>query len=67
MVKNQFGVNIKRFRSDIAKDYFNQVLIPYFQKEGIVHESLLHKFNCTCCSYCASARSISQRIVFVKN
>jgi hypothetical protein len=30
MVKNQFGVNIKRFRSDNAKDYFNQVLIPYF-------------------------------------
>jgi hypothetical protein len=39
MVKNQFGVNIKRFRSDYARDYFNQVLTPYFQKEGIVHES----------------------------
>jgi transposase InsO family protein len=39
MVKNQFGVNIKRFRSDNARDYFNQVLTPYFQKEGIVHES----------------------------
>lgn len=39
MIKNQFGVNVKRFRSDNAKDYFNQVLTPYFQKEGIVHES----------------------------
>ena len=39
MVKNQFGVNIKRFRSNNARDYFNQVLTPYFQKEGIVHES----------------------------
>jgi hypothetical protein len=39
MVKNQFGVNIKRFRSDNARDYFNQVLTLYFQKEGIVHES----------------------------
>jgi hypothetical protein len=39
MVKNQFGVNIKRFRSDNARDYLNQVLTPYFQKEGIVHES----------------------------
>ena len=39
MVKNQFGVGIKRFRSDNAKDYFNQNLSPYFQKEGIIHES----------------------------
>nr|XP_019703534.2 uncharacterized protein LOC105038855 isoform X1 [Elaeis guineensis] len=38
MIKNQFGVNIKRFRSDNAKDYFNQILTPYFQK-GIVYES----------------------------
>lgn len=39
MIKTQFGVNIKRFRSDNAKDYFNQVLTPYFQREGIIHES----------------------------
>lgn len=39
MVKNQFGVGIKKFRSDNAKDYFNQILSPYFQKEGIIHES----------------------------
>nr|CAN68203.1 hypothetical protein VITISV_008301 [Vitis vinifera] len=38
-VKNQFGVTIKGFRSDNAHDYFNQVLSPYFQKEGIIHES----------------------------
>ena len=38
MIKNQFGVNIKRFKSDNARDYFNQILTPYFQK-GIVHES----------------------------
>ena len=37
MIKTQFGVNIKRFRSDNAKDYFNQVLTPYFQREGIIH------------------------------
>ena len=40
MVKNQFGVSIKRVRSDNAKDYFNQTLSSYFQKEGIIHESL---------------------------
>lgn len=39
MVKNQFGVSIKRFRSDNARDYFNQTLTPFFQKEGIIHES----------------------------
>eukprot|EP00261_Vitis_vinifera_P038781 XP_019080024.1 PREDICTED: uncharacterized protein LOC109123752 [Vitis vinifera] len=32
-------VNVKRFRSDNAKDYFNQILTPYFQREGIIHES----------------------------
>ncbi|RVX06582.1 Retrovirus-related Pol polyprotein from transposon TNT 1-94 [Vitis vinifera] len=25
--------------SDNAKDYFNQILTPYFQREGIIHES----------------------------
>ena len=39
MIKNQFGVKIKRFRSDNAKDYFNQTLMSFFQKEGIIHES----------------------------
>nr|KYP63992.1 Retrovirus-related Pol polyprotein from transposon TNT 1-94 [Cajanus cajan] len=39
MVKNQFGVSIKRIRSDNAKDYFNHGLISFCQKEGIIHES----------------------------
>ena len=39
MIKNQFGVTIKGFRSDNNKDYFNQVLTPYFHHEGIIHES----------------------------
>ena len=39
MIKHQFGVNIKRFRSDNARDYFNQLITPYFQREGIIHES----------------------------
>ena len=37
--KNQFGVEIKRFRSDNARDNFNQILSSYFQKEDIIHES----------------------------
>ena len=39
MVKNQFKVCIKKVRIDNARDYFNQILSPYFQKEGIIHES----------------------------
>lgn len=39
MVQNQFGVKIKNFRLDNARDYFNQILSTYFQKEGIIHES----------------------------
>ena len=38
MVKNQFGVSIKQVRLDNAKDYFNQTLSFYFQKERIIHE-----------------------------
>ncbi|CAJ2666495.1 unnamed protein product [Trifolium pratense] len=34
-----FGVSIKRVRSDNAKDYFNQGLNSFCQKEGIIHES----------------------------
>jgi len=43
MIKNQFGVSIKRIRSDNAKDYFNLVLNSFFQKQGIIHESLCFK------------------------
>lgn len=39
MVKNKFGVSIKRIRSDNAKDYLNYGLISFYQKEGIIHES----------------------------
>ena len=39
MVKTQLGVGIKKFRSNNAKDFFNQVLYPYFKKEGIIYES----------------------------
>ena len=39
MIKTQFGVGIKRFRSDNARDYFNHTLANFFQQEGIIHES----------------------------
>ena len=39
MVQTQFGVKIQRFRSDNAKDFFNQSLSSFFQKHGIIHES----------------------------
>jgi len=39
MIKNQFGVNIKRIRLDNARDYFNLVHNSFCQKEGIIHES----------------------------
>ena len=39
MIKTQFGVNIKRFRSDNAPDYFNHMLTHFFKKEGIIHKS----------------------------
>ncbi|KAJ9680557.1 hypothetical protein PVL29_019775 [Vitis rotundifolia] len=39
MVQNQFGVKIKSFRTDNARDYVNQTLSPYFQSQGILHDS----------------------------
>lgn len=39
MVKNQFGVSLKRIRFDDAKDYFNHGLNSFCQKECIIHES----------------------------
>ena len=39
MIKTQFGVNIKRFRSDNARDYFNHMLTHFFKKEGVIHMS----------------------------
>jgi len=39
MIKNQFGVTIKKITSDNAKDYFNLTLNSFCQKEGIIHKS----------------------------
>jgi hypothetical protein len=39
MIKNQFRVSIKGIRTDNARDYFNKILSPYFEKEGIIHQS----------------------------
>ena len=39
MVHNQYEVKIKSFRIDNARDYFNQTLSPYFQSQGILHDS----------------------------
>ena len=39
MVRNQFRVSIKRFRSDNTKDYFNTNLASFFRDLGVVQES----------------------------
>jgi hypothetical protein len=39
IIRDQFGVNIKGFRTDNARDYFNQILSPYLEKEEIIHQS----------------------------
>ena len=39
MVQNQFKVQIKSFRTNNARDYFNQILSPYFESQGILHDS----------------------------
>jgi hypothetical protein len=39
MLKNQFRVSIKGIRTNNARDYFNKILSPYFEKEGIIHQS----------------------------
>ena len=39
MINTQFGVSIKRVKSDNARDYFNHILSHFFQKEGVIHES----------------------------
>lgn len=38
-IQNQFGTKIQTFRSDNGKEYFNQELDTYFEKEGILHHS----------------------------
>lgn len=39
MIENQFGIKIKKTRTDNTRDYFNQTLSSYFHTEGIIHES----------------------------
>ena len=39
MVKNHFGVSIKRIRFDNVKYYFNHDFNSFCKKEGIIHES----------------------------
>ena len=39
IIKTQFGVPIKRFRSDNARDYFNLTLSTFLQNEGIIYQS----------------------------
>ena len=39
MVQNQFGVQIKSFTTNNARHYFYQILSPYFQSQGILHDS----------------------------
>ena len=39
MVRNQFVVSIKRFRSNNAKDYFNTNLASFFRDLGVIQES----------------------------
>ena len=40
IISTQFGVGIKRIRTNNAKEYFDQPLTIFFQSEGILHESL---------------------------
>lgn len=39
MILTQFDTSIQQFWTDNAKDYFNNPLHLFFQKEGIIHES----------------------------
>lgn len=39
MLKNQFDAKVLGIRLDNGKEYFNQYLTPYLQKEGIIHYS----------------------------
>ena len=39
MIKRQFGISIKQFRLDNAREFFNYHLSTFFEKQGVVHES----------------------------
>lgn len=53
MIKTQFGVRIKQFRSDNARDFFNLSLSDFFQQKGIIHES--------CCPYTPQQNGVAER------
>ena len=53
MISTQFGVEIKRLRSDNAKDYFNQSVTTFFQQKGIIHDSS--------CPYTPQQNEIAER------
>ena len=38
MVKNQFEVNIKRFRTDNGREFMKSTIATYFKAEGILQE-----------------------------
>ena len=42
MITTQFGVTIKKIRSDNTKDYFNITLNSFCKKEGNIHVSFTH-------------------------
>ena len=39
MIRRQFDISIKQFRSDNAREFFNYHLSTFFEKQGVVHES----------------------------
>lgn len=39
MIKNQYGTNIKKFRTNNPKEYFSYNMNPYLPSYGIIHES----------------------------
>ena len=39
MIRRQFDILIKHFRSDNAREFFNHHLSTFFEKQGVVHES----------------------------
>ena len=53
MIKQQFEVPIKAFRTDHAKDFCNHELKAFFEEEGIRHE--------TCCPYMPQQNGLAER------
>ena len=53
MVERQFETKIKSFRTDNAKDFCNNSLKEFFEKEGIRHE--------TSCPYTPQQNGLAER------